>query len=72
MPSGNPVAKTTVETLFVIEGEPQPALFEWPPGYKERAPSELADEYARRFGVRPFSDQGLRGAEEKYQALHEK
>ena len=54
VPSGNPVATTTVETLFVVEGEPQPALFELPAGYKERSPSQLADEYARRFGGASF------------------
>ncbi len=69
-PKGTLVAKNSVETLFLIVGEPQASLFGVPATYKERSPSELADEYARKFGQRPFADQVLQRSMEKYQRLH--
>lgn len=70
IPKGTQVARNTIETLFVIVGEPQPSLFVAPTTYKERSPSEVADEYARRFGERPFGDSTLQRSQERYQTRH--
>jgi len=67
---GKPGAKTTLETLYLIPNEPPASLFEVPRNYAERSPSQVADEYARRLGHRPFSDNVLQRAEEKYHARH--
>ncbi len=41
--------KMVREAVFVIPGDPSPSLFEIPASYRERSPSELAAEFARRF-----------------------
>lgn len=68
---GQPDAKNTLETLFVIPGEPSASLFTAPPNFVERSPSQIADEYTRRFGPRPFSDSVLQRSEERYHARHQ-
>lgn len=70
MPPGNAVGRTDDETLFVVLGEPQASLFEVPAGYKELSPAQAADEFARRFGERPFSEKVQQRAELKYEARH--
>jgi hypothetical protein len=70
IPKGSPVARNTTETQFLMVGEPQASLFVAPQTYKERSPSEVADEYARRFGERPFGDSVLQRSEETYQSRH--
>lgn len=46
--------------IFVLEGEPSPALFQVPGSYAERSPSQVFAEYAKRFP-------GYRGAPQRTQ-----
>lgn len=66
--NSNPGSKTSRETVSLIPGEPQTSLFAIPANYVERSPSQVANEFERRFGRRPFSDSVLQRAEEMYQA----
>lgn len=70
IPADKVIAKTTVETQFLIPGEPPNDLFTIPSAYVERSPSQVGDEFARRFGSRPFSASLEQRAEERYQAHH--
>jgi hypothetical protein len=55
--SDETVYVVTMEALWVVEGEPDSALFDIPANYVERSPSELSAEHARRFnGQRVFSN----------------
>jgi hypothetical protein len=68
--AGAPNHRITRQALYVIEGEPPAALFEIPASYTERAPSEVAAEFVRRYPEHkpPFSDEAARGMDEAYQA----
>jgi len=64
---GGDIARTTErEVIFVIPGEPSPALFQIPPDYTERSPSQVAAEFARRFGRKVMSDAQLKLRDEIY------
>jgi hypothetical protein len=64
--NGKPGPKTTRETVSLIPGEPQSSLFAIPANYVERSPSQVADEFERRFARRPFKESVLQRAEETY------
>jgi len=63
-----PGAKGTRQALYVVEGEPAPALFGIPATYVERLPSEVAAEFARRYPELgpPYTDETARRGDEKY------
>lgn len=69
-PSGGPVTLSTErEVVYVIPGEPAPALFEIPAGYTEHSPSQAAAEFSRRFlgGRKIMSEEQLRLRDEIYE-----
>ena len=51
------------EVVSLLEGEPDPSLFELPEGYTERTPTEMLREFGRRHSSQAMS-------EEKLQKLH--
>ena len=69
-PPGGPKYRGTRQALYVIEGEPPPALFEIPASYVERAPSQVAAEFVRRFPEHqpPFSDETAQRGDDMYRA----
>jgi len=57
------------EAVAIAEGGPSAASFEPPPGYTERAPSEVSAEHARRFGGQPaFSEPSATELDKAYQS----
>jgi|GEM_PF-5727870 len=47
------------EVVSVVEGEPDPAVFELPRGYTERTPLEVLSEFGRRFPDQALSAEKL-------------
>jgi hypothetical protein len=61
----------THETTLLVEGEPDPSLFERPVGYVDRTPTEVYNEVKRRFGglgAAGVPPQSLTHEEEMYRA----
>lgn len=55
-----PSPHNEIEVTLVVEGQPPLSMFEDPPDYVERSPSQLNDEYARKFpGHRVFANPKL-------------
>ena len=68
-PGNGPKHRVTRQALYVIEGDPPAALFEIPATYVERAPSEVAAEFARRYPEQQlFSHETAQAMDEAYQA----
>ncbi len=67
-PAGGPKYRGTRQALYVIEGEPPAALFAIPATYVERAPSQVAAEFVRRFPEHqpPFSNETAQRGDEGY------
>lgn len=65
---GKPGPKTVRDVAFLIPGEPSAVLFTAPSTYVERSPTQVADEFERRFGRRPYSGIVQKRAEASYQA----
>jgi len=68
--NGQPGPKTTRQTTFLIPGEPAASLFEVPASYVERSPSQVAAEFARRFGHGIASQASVQQWDEKYAVRH--
>jgi hypothetical protein len=69
-PADGPKHRLTRQAVYVMEGDPPPTLFEIPATYPERAPSEVAAEFVRRFPEHqpPFSSETAHAMDEVYRA----
>jgi hypothetical protein len=72
-PAGSPLQQVNVrEVVEVTQAPPDPALFAIPAAYVERTPSEVAQEFGRRYPERKMSaDEGRPALPEADQAYHE-
>ena len=57
-----------IETTRVSEIQPPAWMFEVPPGYVERSPSQLSNEWAAKFGQAFLGDSAIATMEKKYDA----
>jgi hypothetical protein len=72
-PAGGPLQQVNVrEALEVTQEPPDPALFAIPAGYVERTPSEVLEEYGRRYPeIRKGADQSRPALPDADKAYHE-
>ncbi len=58
------------EVTVVIEGIPQEAVFDIPRSYVERSPSQVNEEYLKRFPGNPLFPMGAKPFDDAYYAQH--